>query len=78
MYLQVGKVRGLMQDCANQARAQLEPYLQKSAEDFQKRVDGLSRAALAAHRRETEALVEDLQGRLQQAARGLGQQHVGE
>lgn len=71
MYQQVGVVTVLMKDCADQARAQLEPYFRKSAEDFQKQVEGLSRAALEGHRREMEALAENLHCRLQQAARAV-------
>jgi hypothetical protein len=72
MYQQIGMVTVLMKDCGDQARAQIGPYFRKSAEDFQKQVAGLSRAALERHRLEMEALTESLHCRLQQAARAVG------
>lgn len=68
VYKQVGVGAVVLKDWADQARAQLENFLQRSAEVFQKQISVISETTLEKHHKGAEAMVQDLRARLQQAA----------
>jgi hypothetical protein len=69
----VGLGTDALKDAADRTRANLEIHIQQSTDAFQHQIGELSEAALGKYRSTSEFILQDLQSRLDQAARALQQ-----
>jgi DNA anti-recombination protein RmuC len=69
MYKQVGLAAVSMKGWTDDARAQVETYVQKSIETLQQQINESAKASLSRYHSELQSLGEDLRTRLQNAAR---------
>lgn len=69
----VGLGTEALKDVADRTRGNLEIHIQQSIDAFQHRIGELSDAALGKYRSTSEFILQDLQSRLDQAARALQQ-----